>query len=264
MPRGCLDANKAHSVPAQNALYPASRVDFSDTDVLKIQYYTSADAVKHLIPDDFELADEPLVTACLFYWGYSPFGAYSEMVSTIEVTWAGVKYDFALELILENEGALFMGREQLGVPKVIGRVVFDPSNTPQTPGYQLGHVERPVGHKIIEFGFKPECKVHGLKSLSLPHPQKAILALRILPHLHNDHPPVVREYVAIRTICTEGELWTGTGSVGFVPLSGFSLLAQAPVRRYGESILLRKSSHYISPDLKGFALGDRVKEKGQG
>lgn len=263
MPRGCLDARRAHSIPAQNPLYPATRVDFSDTDVLKIQYYTSAESIEHLIPDDFDLEDEPLVTACLFHWGYSPFGAYSEMVSTVEVTWAGVKYDFALELILDNEGALFMGREQLGVPKVIGKVMFDPSSAPRQPGYQLGHVERPVGHKIMEFWFKPERKVHGLKSLAPVSDQKAILALRILPHLHNDQPPVIQEYVAIRTICTEGELWSGTGSVGFVPRSGFCLLPQAPVLRYGESLLLRKSSHFISPDLEGFSLGDTIKKNSE-
>lgn len=261
MPQGCFNAGKAVSVPAQNPLYPATRVDFSDTDMLRVQYYTSAEAIKHLIPDDFDLEDEPLVTASLFYWGYSPFGAYSELVSTVEVKWAGVKYDFALELILDNEGALFMGREQLGVPKVIGKVVFDPSSTPRQPGYQLGYVERPFGHKIIEFGFKPEKKIHGLKSLDLDPNQKAILALRILPHLHNDKPPVIREYVAIQTVCTEGELWSGTGSVGFAPLSGFSLLTQAPVLRYAESLLLRKSSHFISEDLEAFSLGTDVKSK---
>lgn len=254
MPRGCLNARKCVSVPAQNPLYPARQVDFSDTDVLSIKYYTSAEAIKHLIPDDFELEDEPLVTACLFHWGYSPFGAYTELVSTVEVTWEGTKYDFALELILDNEGALFMGREQLGVPKVIGRVVFDPSNTPRQPGYQLGHVERPIGHEIMRFGFKPEQKIHGLKSLSPVPDQKAILALRILPHLHNDKPPVVREYVAIRTICTEGELWSGTGSIAFVQSASFTLLTQAPVLRYAESFLLRKSAHFISPDLESFSL----------
>ena len=254
MPRGTFNARTASSVPAQSPLYPANKIDFSDTDVLKIQYITSAEAIKHLIPDDFEIEDKPLVTVMLFNWGFSPFGAYTELVSTIEVTYRNTKYDFALELILENEGALFMGREQLGVPKVIGRVSFDPSSCPRDPGYQIGHVERPVSHKVMQFGFKPDRKIHGLEKISTPTGQKAILALRIIPNLHNGKSPVVREYVVIRTICTEGELWTGTGSIGYAQFPGFLLTTQAPVLEYRESVLLRRSAHYISPDLETFEL----------
>ncbi|KIW82731.1 hypothetical protein Z517_05759 [Fonsecaea pedrosoi CBS 271.37] len=254
MPRGELNVRAASSVPAQNPLYPTKRIEYSDTDMLRIEYLTSAEAVKHLIPDDFEIEDKPLVGVTAANWGFSQFGAYSELITTVEVTYQGIKYDFGLELILENEAALFMGREQLGCPKVIGRVVFDPTTTPRDPGFQLGHVERPVSHKVIQFGFRPESKIHGLQKMPVPADQKRFLVLRILPNLHNDKDPVVREYVAIQNICTEGELWTGTGSINYAPTSRFLLTTQLPVLEYRESILLRHSAQYISTDFQTFEL----------
>lgn len=254
MVNGTLKTTEACRNPPLAPLYPTTRIEFSDVEALRVSYYTSADAVKHLIPEELDLSDEPLVTCSLLNWGVSPFGSYTEFISMIEVTYRGKKYDYALELVLENEGAIFMGREQLGVPKVIGKVVFQPTTQMTAPGFNLGHVERPAGNKIIQFSFRPVTKVHGLRELPGGIGHKNILALRIVPSPSASAVPYLREFVSIETFWTEGEVWTGVGSVNFLKTSDFDIAHKLPVVRYQESMLLRKASHHIAAELETFAI----------
>src|SRR6187402_659037 len=137
---GTLKTKVAEIVPVFGPSYSETICSFSDLQALRISYRTSAEAVKHLIPEELQIEDEPLVTQSLFNWGFSSIGAYTESMTEIEVTYKGKKHDYAVELVLDNEGALFLGREKYGMPKVIGKVVFDPAGTSPAPsGFLEGH-----------------------------------------------------------------------------------------------------------------------------
>lgn len=253
MPFGTLKTNAAKAIPVHSPSYPGGTISFSDVDVLKIGFYTKADAVKDFIPEELELEDEPLVTYTLNKWGFSSIGPYTEFIGLIEVKYKGEKYDYALELILDNEGAIFLGREQYGFPKVVGKVDFDRAGTASTSlGFIHGHVERPVGRSIIQFAFKAEEKLHGVTSL--PPPEKRLLSLRIIPSPVIGKPPVVREFLSLYSHFTEGEVWTGTGSLQFTPTSDFELATKIPVVRYQDAMLLTKTMTAIDPDVKIFPL----------
>ncbi|OCT49178.1 hypothetical protein CLCR_05238 [Cladophialophora carrionii] len=131
-------------------------------------------------------------------------GAYTEFVSYVEVNYQGEKYDFALDLVLENEAVLFLGREHSGMPKVIGHVGFDRKNCGSSDGGALtAYVERPLGHRRIQFAFEADARVHGAKPL--PPPEKRILVLRFFPGPGVGDDPVVREFVSLHMQVTEGD-----------------------------------------------------------
>ncbi|KAL2829119.1 acetoacetate decarboxylase [Aspergillus pseudoustus] len=215
-------------------------------------YQTSAESIKHLIPSDFELDDEPVVTVVAVHWGFSPYGPYTEWIQTVEVTYRGVKYDFSTDLILDNEAAIFIGREQLGVPKVFGKVVF-PSTVPVSyPAGLERHVERPVGRPIIRFAFKPETKVQ--ESGPVASSSKMMISLRVIPSPFEGQDASIREYLVSKRTVTDAEVWTGAGSIVFAPQTNFNVSHQLPIVRYLDARLLRNASSSVSTGQAVFAV----------
>jgi len=254
MPFGTLKTDEVkHGIPVHSPPYPSSKDEFSDIDALVIRYRTSAAAVKGLLPQELEIEDEPIAVCTLFKYGMSPIGAYTEFVSHIEVRFQGVKYNYCLELILDNEGAIFSGREKYGIPKVFGSVAWDPTSTKPAPaGFVAGHVERPAGVKLAQFGFKPEAKVQGFGPI--PRLGQSSLGLRSIPSPVIGDPPVVREFVPFEFQITEGEVWRGTGSLAFTGVSEFDPLHKVPVVRYESATLIRRASAVLHPATKTFSI----------
>ncbi|EPE02863.1 acetoacetate decarboxylase [Ophiostoma piceae UAMH 11346] len=253
MPFGQIKTKEVnHGIPIHSPPYPHTNDEFSDIDCLSISYFTKAESVAPLLPEEFELEDEPLVTVNLFKYGTSPIGAYTEFVQSIEVTWQGEKYNWTVELILDNEGAIFSGREKYGIPKVFGNVVWDPSSAKNPAGFVTGYVERPFGTKIVQLGLKPQKKVHGVQPL--PDTGKTSLHLRSIPSANPGQPPVVREFVPLKFRLTEAEVWVGTPSVGFTGVSEFDPVHKFPVVRYNSGTLLRHASAVLEPCLQTYKI----------
>lgn len=252
MPFGTLQTNQArHAIPLCSPPYPVGLDEFTDIDGLTIQYHTTYDAVKDLIPEECELEDEPLVTLTLFKYGFSPIGAYTEFISQVDVKWEGKIYPFSIELILDNEGAIFAGRERYGIPKVGGNVVWDPSGTVTAPpGFITGHVERPVGSKLVQFGFKPQKKVQDWGPLD--RPKRETLHLRSIPAPNARDPPVVREFIPTWLQITHAEVWTGEGSLGLFNVSEFDPLHRLHVVRYVGATMVRRARAVLHPVTKTY------------
>ncbi|KAJ9610573.1 hypothetical protein H2200_005350 [Cladophialophora chaetospira] len=249
MPFGSLKTNQAHAIPAFSPSYSKTRVEWTDIDMIIISFYTKAEAIAKFIPEELELEDEPLVTYFIANWGFSSMGAYTEFVSYVEVKFNGESCDFALELVLENEAALFLGRESFGLPKVIGHVEFDRKKCSMSDqGVLTAYVERPRGHRSIQFGFKADAKVNGVKTL--PPPEKRILVLRIIPSPSAGEPPVVREFVSLHMQVTEGEVWSGTGSIKLTPGSDFDIAPNIPIVHYNNSVFITRGSGYVDSSAK--------------
>ncbi|OAL31232.1 hypothetical protein AYO20_08287 [Fonsecaea nubica] len=68
---------------------------------------------KVLLPEEFEIEDEPVAKAVLLRYGMARTGAYHEFIHQIEVKFQGKVYDYAVSLILDNEAAIYGGREEV-------------------------------------------------------------------------------------------------------------------------------------------------------
>lgn len=247
MPFGALNTKQSRGgIPLSSPPYPVGLDEFSDADVLIIRYYTTFDAVKDLVPNELELEDEPLITLCLYKYGFSPIGAYTEFVSLVDVKWQGEPYQWSIELILDNEGAIFAGRERWGIPKVFGKVHWDPSSTnPAPPGYVTGHVERPVGSKLVQMSFKPQKKLQAWGPTDLFKANS--LHLRSIPAPNQNDPPALHEFLPSCFEMTHAEIWNGQGSVGLFNVSEFDPIHRLKVVRYESSLLLRHASAILHP-----------------
>ncbi|EXJ86978.1 acetoacetate decarboxylase [Capronia epimyces CBS 606.96] len=254
MPSGTLRTKENHgAIPLYSPPYPSGVDEFSDIECLYVQYQTKYDNVKDLVPEELELAQEPLVTLALYKYGMSPIGAYNEFVATVEVEYRGVKYPYTLELILNNQAAIFSGREKYGIPKVLGKVVWDPSAMVAQPsGFISGHVERPEGSKLAELGFKPLRKVQKLGPLRSP--PRASLHLRSIPSCNPGQPPALREFVPAVFEVLEGEVWTGEPSVGLFNVSAFDPIHKLEVLRYVGATMIRHASAILHPVKETFPL----------
>ncbi|KAH6959543.1 acetoacetate decarboxylase [Fusarium avenaceum] len=254
MPFGTLKTKEARGpIPLCSPPYPVGLDEFTGVQGLAIRYHTTYDAVKDLIPEECELEDEPLVIQTL--WGYEmgPIGAYNEFVCQVEVKWEGKKYNFSIELILNNEGAIYAGRERWGIPKVQGNVVWDPYGINSAPnGIITGHVERPEGYKLVQFGFKPQKKVQDWGAVD--HPKRESLHLRSIPAANSYDPPVLREFIPTRVEITHAEVWSGEGSIGLFNVSDFDPVHRLKVVRYVGAVMYRNARTVLHPVIKTFPI----------
>jgi len=136
-----------------------------------------------VVPDIFEIEDEPLCRSTLFLYHMSTVGTYTEYVHQIEVTWKGKKYDYVVGLVLDNESALFSGREKYGFPKVFGQVDL---NIKTASGYLTGSVERPKGQHVVPLGFSLIAKYLGVINTDNA---KEMLTLWVIPLPVEGAPP---------------------------------------------------------------------------
>lgn len=246
MPFGTIKTSSTNnSTPIHSAPYSSDENEFSDVTCLVVRYRTTAESVKDLLPEELEIEDQPLVGACLFRYGMSPIGPYTEFVHQIEVKYKGELYDYNITLLLDNQAAIFSGRERYGIPKTMGNVVFNPSEpSPRSGGFITGIVERPTGVTLGVIGFKPERLVpYG----PIQPKKKEGLNIRLIPSPVDGEKPSLREFVVTRFDINEGEVWTGQASVKFTGLSDFDPLHKLPVVRYESATLIRRGIAVLRP-----------------
>lgn len=252
MPFGTFKTKEARGpIPLCSPPYPAGLDEFTDVQILSVRYHTTYNAVKDMIPEECELEDEPLVTLTLFNYGMGPIGAYNEFVCQVEVKWEGRKLPFSIELILNNEGAIYAGRERWGIPKVMGNVEWDPSKANSAPnGIITGHVERPAGCKLVQFGFKPQKKVQDWGALN--GMVRESLHFRSIPAANSHDPPILREFIPTAFEVTHAEVWAGEGSIGLFNVSEFDPVHRLKVVRYVGATMCRNARGVLHPISKTF------------
>ena len=229
------------STPLFAPSYPTDVNSFTGVNILEIQYRTAIDDVKHLIPDIFELEDEPLVIASLITYNMSTVGAYNECIHQVEVTYKGTKYDYFISLILDNEAAIFSGREQFGYPKTFGKVTMESRSGMAA---LIGKVEKPVGVPLIEFAFTPGQKL----DQSPQSASKSSLNYRLIPSPVPNSPPSVKELVPVLLQVEGGEVWQGKGSVSYPSTLDHHPIHRLRVLRYETSTyIIGTSAHLPAP-----------------
>lgn len=246
-------------IPLHSPPYPHTTHKFSDVEGLFVRYKTDAEKVKHLIPSQLELlSSKPSALCALLRYGMSSIGPYSEFLQAVHVGYKGKEYVYILELILDNEGAIFSGREQFGYPKVFGNVVFDPCNANanvQNAGFVTGSVERPHGQTLAHFGFKPFDKLQDFGPLPRDDLTTAkLLNLRSIPSPNAGEPPISRQFLEVDMQFTEAEVWTGEGTINFTGVSEFDPLHKVPVVEYEGATFMRKANAVLHPVIKTYDL----------
>ncbi|KAK1623766.1 hypothetical protein BDP81DRAFT_484692 [Colletotrichum phormii] len=179
-------------------------------------YRVAASRVRHLVPSVLELEDEPLMSTSVLDYGMSPVGSYKEFVHQVEVTYKNERFMYSLILILENEAAMFAGREQYGFPKV------------------FANAQRPAGRTVFECEFIPDSRIP-----SLPTSEKWTLNLRSIPQPCAGTSPAIQELILSTMDWKFTEIWAGHGEITFPRRSALDPWCGVDILRYEGSFFAR-------------------------
>lgn len=242
MPLGTLSL-KAEANPIFAPPYPKHHdpYTFSIDQVLSISYRVAASQVRHLVPDVLELEDEPLVTTMFLEYGMSSVGVYKEFVHNVEVRHPGTgeKFFYNIVLILDNESAIFAGREQYGFPKVFGRCDIKTEN-----GTRLltANTQRPAGTApLVEAEFIPDTRLpdSAVAAAAAASGQQWHLNLRTIEQPHPGCAPHILELIPVGFEMKPTEVWTGKGHLNFPRRSAYNPWCELDVLRYEGSTYAR-------------------------
>lgn len=236
------------AIPNYSPPYPTGPYDneFEDINTTVIQYRVAGSEIRHLIPDIMEIEEETLMTSTFVHYGKSSVGSYNEFVLQAEVRFNGQKYHYSIILILDNESAIFAGRELFGIPKVFGKVDIKTSTGSRL--YQ-GTVERPVGTPIVHFNFIPERRVE-----SVPKDDTLHLGLRSIPSLANPQTAAIKELVPSSMEWHVKSAWIGKGSLVFTPGTLLHPWADLKILRYEGAIFSEIPRAFLRPGKEVFPL----------
>lgn len=227
MPFGALPIT-SNAAPLFAPSYPqlANPPEFVIRKIVGFKYRVSASQVRRLVPDVLELEDEPLMSSLILEYEMSPIAAYNELIHQVEVRYKGEQFMFCIILILDNDAAIFGGREQFGFPKVLGKAEINPTTG---SGFIEGNVQRPAGRKIIDVEFLPKESV-----TSLPLPELWWLSLRTIPSLPGTAPGI-RELIPTRMTFKAEKVWVGEGNIAFDKSTAFNPWLGLDILRYESS-----------------------------
>lgn len=199
MPFGSLSVGD-NAIPSFEPPYTNKINKFTDVNLLQVRYRTSYANVRHLVPEFLELEDEPLVTASVVEYGLSTLGQYNEYVHQVEVKHDGETFDYCLSLILDNESAIFIGREKFGLPKTFGKVTLERRTG---SGTLVAAVEKPAGQTVVQFSFTLQTQ---LTETPPSGEGKRVLNLRVIPSPIEGAPPSLRELIPHRMVISGGSV----------------------------------------------------------
>ncbi|KAK1517086.1 acetoacetate decarboxylase [Colletotrichum costaricense] len=173
---------------------PPDPYSFAIDMMLGYTYRVAASLVRHLVPNMLELEDEPLMSTIVLDYGMSSFM-------------------YSLILILDNEAAIFAGREQYGFPKVFGKADIQTTNGTRLV---LANAQRPAGRTLFECEFIPDHRIPSLRAAD-----KWGLNLRSIPQPCVGTSPAIQELIPTIMDWKFREIWAGHGHITFPRRSAF-------------------------------------------
>jgi acetoacetate decarboxylase len=240
MPFGSLSVGD-DPLPVFAPSYSTGLIHYSSMSAIFITYRTRLSNVGPFVPEALELDDEPLITAAVVVYPMSTLGAYNEYFHLVEVRYKGETFNYPISMILDNEAAIFLGREMYGYPKTFGAVHLERWTGSAT---FLATVEKPKGQRLVQVEFTPQSP---LKAADQPQAGKRVLGLRVIPSPVEGAKPSVKELVPSRMVMTGGETWVGTGSISFPTSMASHPMHKLEVLRYESSIFVKDASAIIYP-----------------
>jgi acetoacetate decarboxylase len=236
MIRGKLTAADLGSVvPVTSPPYTPGRRDYEGIDTLRFRYRTDAKAAARLIPDVFEIEDEPIATISWVSFGVSSPGAYREVGTWIDCRYEGEVFGFALRFYVTNDVAMVAGREWIGFAKMHGHIAWDPA-APTNDAPIHARLERPEGLLLATGVFMPTEYVGEGRERSFTS-----WNLRVIPSAIPGERPAVRELVHFGFTTSGGSIWKGLGAPHFSGASPIDPLHELPVLEMLEATYVRGS-----------------------
>ncbi|RBR05626.1 hypothetical protein FVER53590_03342 [Fusarium verticillioides] len=206
--------------------------------IVAISYRIQVSQIQHLVPQELELEDQPIMTSLFIHYGTSTAGEYNKYVHTVGVKYNNETYDYSLVLVLDNDSAIFAGREIFGYSKIFGKVNFHPSAGSRV---MMGNVERPAARSLIEFELAAKAILGN--SVGDATPPK-VLNLRVIPST-NPAEPALREFVVVDMQFEFSERWSGPGSLKFNKGFASTLWANLDVDSYvSKAVLGNKAERF--------------------
>lgn len=209
---------------------PPKTMRWSGISSIIIKYRTDGNLVRNLIPSNLSVEQSPIVTVMFVDYGDSPMGTCHEVIQFVEVVYNGKKYNYSIFLVLDNQLAVYIGREVFGFPKVLGQVDFNPKQTDQSNairGSCTAYTDTSV--PVVECSFTPANRqsVHG--PLHAGSEGTTVLNLRLVPSSVPGAVPSVREFVEVDFHLLDGEVWEGDYDLKFPSLADSDSFHKLPV-----------------------------------
>lgn len=254
-----IEANKIYRMPLimgpvfdQQAL---PRIDYTEVEVVALQYQTDPDAIRALLPDCYQTADEPVVTVFFgFYDGLNFMAGGGYWTATVQVAarFDGeedhVEGDYILVMFEDKTYPIIGGREDLGIPKLYA----DISSVKTLPNDHLRCEASLWGHLLFGVDLMPMKRQNRLVRMVAGRRinERPWLGYKYIPALDGppdaDYPTISWNYTKIE------QLWLGKaggmyfGEAGEGDIAHFKQLVDAlktlPVRQVIQTLRIRGSS----------------------
>ncbi|KAF5699842.1 acetoacetate decarboxylase [Fusarium globosum] len=83
---GSLSVQDDRAIPVFAPPYVSQEpFHFSNMTIVSISYRVQASQIQHLVPQELELEDQPIMTSLFIHYGTSTVGEYNEYVHTVRV-----------------------------------------------------------------------------------------------------------------------------------------------------------------------------------
>lgn len=226
-------------IPSFAPAYPTTTIEYSNLSAVFVNYRTALSNVRPLVPNVLELEEEPLIGIAFISYPASTLGPYQEFIVSVQVKYQGESISYPISMILDNESAIYLGREMYGYPKTFGTVQLE-----HTVGSSAvnGAVSNAKGDKIAQVDFMADRILEGSSDQS----NNKVLGLRVIPS------PVAnttaqKELIPSSMTIKGGETCSGKASFSFcTQLETFPLYKLA-VLRYESAVFLKEASAIINP-----------------
>jgi acetoacetate decarboxylase len=117
---------------------------FVEAQTLTVEFLTSEEAVRRVLPPGLEPVQEPLVLATVGRWGSNCVGDFAGGAIYVAARFGDLTGAYTLAMYMDTDAALIFGRDVFGEPKKLGR-----SRLERSGSHMRGWVER-MGVRLIE------------------------------------------------------------------------------------------------------------------
>lgn len=236
----CLPAPD-EPLPVSAPPYSAGLVHYSPVSAILITNRTLATNVRPSVPSVVKLEAEPLITGAILTYFMSTLGAYNEYFHLVEATYQNETFN-PISMILDNEAAIFLGREMYGYPKSLWDGLIGACNW-------LSNISRDgretEGQRPVQADFTPEESLEG--TVASPRESKRVLGLTVIPSPDAAAKVSFEELVLSRISMRGGESWIEKGSITFPTPMESHPMHKLEVLKYDACLYVREVSATIFP-----------------
>jgi acetoacetate decarboxylase len=212
------------SIPLASPSYPNGPFRFIDREYLIIAYESDPEAIREAVPEPLEPDGSGLV---LYEFINMPdssgLGSYSESGLVIPAQYKGVAFNYVAQMYLDNDPAVYAGREIWGFPKKGGKPKLTMNGDTLTGTLEYANAQVALGTMAYKHSTLTDSE-DVLSRLS-----KAQVNLKIVPHV--DGKPLIAQLVSYNlTDITLKGAWSGPARLHLIPHVN-APVADLPVRR---------------------------------